>query len=467
MRSSFLPKVVCILISFSGLSFAGGPIVVGGPATTIDGQPFVWDLSLGPIQYRVDAGPLSVNPSGTVVIDNTAGLQRVQSLFQPWASVPTTAIRYNYAGPILPAGSFTGGDLSTPQQFNDVSKSCDSGQQSPIIFDANGSLFDALIGDSLVIGFAGPCDLNFSTGKIVTGLAALNGRFLDGVNDGKNNRELSPDGFDAAMIHEFGHFSGLDHSQINVNCLHFGCSTPTESQGIPTMFPILLTAEQQTLSVDDQSWISKLYPNSNVSSSYQTISGHVFFSDGKTPAQGVNVIARSTSNPRVIAVSVVSGFKFTGNPGQTITANHLPCGPGCFADENAPDLRFGSRTSDNIGYYEMLVPPGRYTIEVESIDPMFDGGSSVGPLDPPISLPGGIPRFFSIGNTSTFTSTNHDDPYAFTAIDVSLDGASQPATVDIILEGTDPTFDQFEDPGAWLQPPSLERLLGKDVEVLA
>jgi hypothetical protein len=193
MQSSLLPKLLLALISFSGFCLAGGPIAVGGPATTIDGQPFVWDLSQGPIQYRVDAGPLSVNPSGTVVIDNAAGLQRVQTLFQPWASVPTTSIRYNYAGPILPAGSFTGGDLSTPQQFNDVSKSCDSGQQSPIIFDANGSLFDALIGDPFVIGFAGPCALNFNTGKIITGLAALNGRFLDGINDGKNNRELSSD----------------------------------------------------------------------------------------------------------------------------------------------------------------------------------------------------------------------------------------------------------------------------------
>src|SRR5262249_9714593 len=125
------------------------------------------------------------------------------------------------------------------------------------------------------------------------------------------------------------------------------------------------------------------------------------------------------------------------------------------------------RTAENIGYYEMFVPPGDYTIEVEGIDPMFDGGSSVGPLDPPIALPGGIPRFFSIGNTGTFTSTNHDDPYALTIIGVSVGGASHPATVDIILEGTDPTFDQFEDPGARLQPPSLERLLAKDLQVLA
>src|SRR5262249_49356206 len=48
MHSSLLPKVLLVLISVSAPCLAGGPIVVGGPATTIDGQPFVWDLSQGP-----------------------------------------------------------------------------------------------------------------------------------------------------------------------------------------------------------------------------------------------------------------------------------------------------------------------------------------------------------------------------------------------------------------------------------
>ena|SRR5436190_3151825 len=460
---SFL-TLISMLCGRAATCFAGGPIAVGGPALGVDGQPFVWDVSQGPISYRVDSGPLSVNPSGTVVADNANGLSRTQSGAQAWG-IATTAIRYQNAGPIQASGSFAGGDVSTAEQFNAVFGSCVSGAQNPVVFDANGSLFDQLIGDSFVIDFAGPCAVNTS-GKITGAFVALNGRFIDGVNDGKNNRELPSDAFDAALIHEFGHFSGLDHAQINLNCLLYGCSSSAETQGLPTMFPVLISLEQKTLSPDDQSWISKLYPNGSTAASYGTISGHVFFSDGKTSAQGVNVIARQTGNPGAIAISAVSGFKFTGNPGQPVTSHYLPCSPASqcppngFRSDNSAGSSRGSRDSQWIGYYEMLVPPGIYTIEVESIDPSFEGGSRVGPLNPPIAIPGGIPRFWKSGGT------NHDDPYDNNST-VSVGAGATVSDRDIILEGTDATFDRFEDPGSKLEPRELERLLAKDLEVLA
>jgi hypothetical protein len=469
MRLLSLLRLIATLCGFAAVCFAGGPIAVGGPALGVDGQPFLWDLSPGPISYRVDSGPLSVNPSGTVVVDNANGLTRVQAATQAW-SIPTAAIRYQYAGPIQAAGSFSGGDVTTVEQFNAVFGSCISGVQNPVIFDANGSMFDQLIGDPFVIDFAGPCAVNMS-GKITGAFVALNGRFIDGVNDGKNNRELSSDRFDAALIHEFGHFSGLDHAQINLNCLLYGCSSFAETQGLPTMFPILLDPEQKTLSTDDQSWISKLYPNGSTAASYGTISGHVFFSDGKTPTQGVNVIARrigSPANSEAIAVSVVSGFKFTGNPGQPITSHYLPCSPASqcppngFRSDNSAGSSRGSRDPQWIGYYELLVPaPGNYTIEVESINSSFSGGSRVGPVSPPLALPGGIPRFWKAGGT------NHDDPYDNSST-VSVGAGATVSNIDIILEGTDATFDQFEDPGhSRLEPSAVDPLLAKDVEVLA
>jgi hypothetical protein len=463
MRLLSFVTLISILCCCAATCFAGGPIAVGGPALGVDGQPFVWDISQGPISYRVDSGPLSVNPSGTVVVDNAAGLTRTQSGAQAWG-IATAAIRYQNAGPIQASGSFAGGDVATADQFNAVFGSCVNGVQNPVVFDANGTLFDQLIGDPFVIDFAGPCAVNTS-GKITGAFVALNGRFIDGVNDGKNNLELPSDAFDAALIHEFGHFSGLDHAQINLNCLLYGCSSFAETQGVPTMFPVLISLEQKTLCPDDQSWISKLYPNGSTATSYGTISGHVFFSDGKTPAQGVNVIARQVGNPGAIAVSVVSGFKFTGNPGQPVTSQYLPCSPASqcaphgFRSDNSAGSSRGSRDPQWIGYYEMLVPPGTYTIEVESIDPSFEGGSRVGPLNPPIAISGGIPRFWKAGGT------NHDDPYDNNS-NVTVGAGQTVSDRDIILEGTDATFDQFEDSGR-LEFPGFDGLLAKDVEVLA
>jgi hypothetical protein len=88
------------------------------------------------------------------------------------------------------------------------------------------------------------------------------------------------------------------------------------------------------------------------------------------------------------------------------------------------------------------VPAGAsYTIEVESVYSQFIGGSSVGPVDPPIPLPG-FPEFWNEQESS------YDDP---TAKDPTPTLPGQSITgIDIILNGTNPRFDQYEDGGAEL-----------------
>jgi len=224
------------------------------------------------------------------------------------------------------------------------------------------------------------------------------------------------------------------------------------------MFPVLFCAARvdsglPKLSPDDTAWISRLYPSASFATAYATISGTIFFSDGQTPAQGVNVIARQvddTGTPQNeslrVAVSVVSGYRFTGNPGQTVTANYLPCSPAgstnCPASgflEGNPGSQFGSKNVGLAGTFDILVPAGAsYTLQVESVDGDFSGGSSVGPLDPPFLLPG-VPEFWD-SNESAF-----DDTTASTPIPTS------PGEIinnkNIILNGTQPRFDDFEDNG--------------------
>jgi hypothetical protein len=222
--------------------------------------------------------------------------------------------------------------------------------------------------------------------------------------------DLTDAQFDTAIVHEIGHFAGLDHSQVNVNCLE-GCNAANLS-GLPTMFPFLLHASQISPSVDDIAWISRLYPTASFTTTHGTITGRVFFSDGNSQAQLVNVIARRVntggSQDRTTAVSSVSGYKFRVFHSNPIT--------------NPGASPFGSTAPGDIGLFEIPVPAGTYTIEAETINEEFVDGSSVG-AEIRIPMPG--------------TAPPPSGPVAVGAGNTAVGN-------DITLIGTPPRFDQFE-----------------------
>ena len=446
-----------IFVLLVGRARAGGPLNVTGPQATTPGQPFVWDTS-SPVEYTVDSGPLSTNPSGQTIVSNSQGLSLVASMFQTWQSVPTTSIAYKYAGPISAPGLSSSGDVQTIQDFDAVLGACNSGTQSPVIFDADGSLMKALGLGPLVIGFSGTCKLDPKAGHIVSAMVVMNGEFQDGVNAPTSyNFELTSDEFSEAITHELGHFSGLGHSQINLDLYQSGvpgnCNLD-ELAGLPLMFPVEFCQSRKsaglpTLAPDDMAWISKLYPNSEYGSDYGTISGFVLFADGITAFQGANVIARRVDDPSTpedeskrIAVSVVSGFLFTGNPGQAITG------------DNTGGSAFGSRNTALIGYYEIPVPPGTYTVQTENIDSSFTQGSRVGPLDPPVVI-SAAPEYWHRYESA------YDDPTVKDPITVQA--GQKLSNINFTLNQVNPTlnrFDQFEDGETDLLLPWKRLLIG-------
>ena len=407
--------------------FSGGGLIYSNDSA---GTIFTWNSS-APVPYRVDGGSLGSLGSATAT-------SLVNSMFQVWTDVPTANLTFTNAGALLGVGD---GDVSTPAEFNavDCPSSGPGFGQNPVIFDADGSLFAALGFPSGVIGFAGPGLIDPASRRITCALAALNGRFLDGISV-PGNPELSLDAFSAAFIHEFGHFSGLDHSEINTICfVNPGpCANNDQAFGLPTMYPILLTTTtegdppvpaQKSLAVDDMAWFSRLYPETSnnppaqvpFTSVYGTITGNVFFSDGVTPVQGANVIAQNNTLPTRNTVSVVSGYLFTGNLGQIVTGTNR-------------GSSFGSRDVTNVGRFDLPVPAGTYTILLSSIRSTFTGGSSVGPLNPPIPLPG-------VGVLSVPTVTVAAGNL------VNIPGG-------IVLRSTPSRLDAFESAGSPLPDPS-------------
>lgn len=391
-----------VFVAF-GLALAAAVAQAGGPnLIRTNGLPFVW-ANAGAISYRTDNGPLSAS------VNEAAARVRVEAMFGVWQAVPTATIAYSRAGFISATGAFSDGDVSTVAEFDAVMASCNTATQSPVIYDVDATIVVDLGFDAdAVIGFAGPCAINAT--QFLSGSVVMNGLFQDGA--GAPVPDISAAEFDAAIVHEIGHFSGLDHSQINVNCLG-GCGND-DLTGLPTMFPFLLHDSQLALSTDDVAWISRLYPGPTFATTHGTITGRVYFSDGDSQAQLVNVIARSVdtggNQDRTTAVSVASGYKFRSNHGNPINS---PTGDS-----------FGTETPGDIGLFEIPVPAGNYTIEAESISAAFTEGSSIGaPIR--IAMPGTAPA--------------PSGPIAVAA------GATVSGN-DVTLIGTPPRFDPFEAP---------------------
>jgi hypothetical protein len=426
---------------------ATGPLYVGSPVD-LPGEPFYWaKVTDNTLYYWTD-----LNSLGSRSKSQADAL--VASAFATWQAVSTQTLRFSRAGNL-------GADVT---QYNIVSvldavEDCRTLPSSPsggiakqvtIIYDTDGTAMSAIGEDpSSIIGFADAiCFAHDATSNYFQrGYAALNGRFATSQYE---------DTLQLAMTHEFGHMIGLDHSQINLDCLDdtSSCESDGSIDGVPLMFPVLLfdrldNSRTHILADDDVAGVSNLYPSATYASTTGEIKGHVYFSDRATPAQGFNVIARDTSNGRVVAVSGVSGSLFTGCvgvPTSVLSASSQDCDP------NNPDSGSGSWNTNLIGVYDIkgLPAPGIYTVEVEAInnsgDYPFTGGSGLNPMGwyyfqfPLPRNPGATapcsPEYLS-------TSTAVCSSSSATQITVGAGDVKTTGT-DIILMNTPPRYDAWE-----------------------
>jgi hypothetical protein len=410
-------------------AYAAGPLYVGGPDAA-PGVPYIW--AINPLTYWTDQGSL-----GT--LNNTAANNLVADAFKAWQDIPTASLSFQNAGNL--GADVTAGNIMAVQNAlydcSTLPNDPAGGIAKPrtIVYDTDGRILDALYGpgssDTTLGEAAALCLTSDGTNNDFNrGYALINGK-------GASSTTLVK----AVMIHEFGHLIGLDHAQVNLDCLTN--SSCDGIDGVPTMFPVLIDEDggaMSTLAADDVAALSALYPGASLTSSMGRITGHVLFSDGVTPAQGFNVIARRTDNPLVIAVSNVSGYLLTADAG-----NPLVQIPGITPSP------YGSRDQALIGFYDIPgLPPGNYTVEVEAIynngDYAFVIGSSVGPIGTlgfqfplPSLLPTPPPctqEYLVSGATASCTDK--------TEIPIAA-GQTVSTGADVILIGTPPRYDAWED----------------------
>ncbi len=368
---------------------AAGPLFVNDSGTAL-----VWNVR--PVPWNSDRGGLGV-------LDEASAHQLVDDGFAVWAAVPTASITFADAGALPFDVTAANVGLVVGVCGDDL---------SPIVYDRDGTITDALFGggaSNSILGFAGPECGTFSPPVITEASAVLNGKFIDGLASG-GNPEVALETFFGVMVHELGHYVNLDHSQINL--LEAFDGQTLNDDAIATMFPFIVSGDETaTLTRDDAVSLSLLYPADDFTLATGAITGEIRRGDSGAPFGGAFVIARNVDDPRRDAVGFVSGARF-------VLGSTAP---------GADDL---------IGAYELrgLTPEASYTVEVEAISPLFAGGSSVGPLSPPVTLPGPA----ELWNGDDEAGTNPPDDPAAPGAPIAVAAGTVATDVDVILNVTPP-----------------------------
>jgi hypothetical protein len=372
--------------SLATLVHAAGPLIVNGAGT-----PLAWRSI--PIPFNPDRGGLGTRTNAQAVSD-------IMADFAKWAGVSTANVSFTNAG-AMPV------DV-TAANYTSYLGVCNDGLD-PIVFDTDGSIIDDLFGvgaSNEVVASGSPDCQDYTSATITEGSVVINGKWIDGINTNANPELLLTD-LSAVVIHEFGHYIGLDNSQINLK--EANTRTTSDDNAVATMYPFLINGTQQIiLNLDDQVSVSTLYPAPSFSSSFGRITGNILLPNREGAFQGAYVIARNVNDPRMTAVGVASGARF------------FPGTPGGFP---SPALR---------AFYEIPgLPAGSYTVEIEEIDQSFTDDQSVGPLDPPAQLPG--PAEFWNGTNESNTSPP-DSPTS--SVPINISAGQTVSGIDIVINGS-------------------------------
>lgn len=357
---------ILLLLPFS--AGAAGPILVDTDST---GQPVLWKDGIIHINLE------STNGATLGQLTSDEALALVRDFFQEWQEVTIDGV--STVNITLDEGQSLGAvdvsnmdehftycppDSSCPTEDSPFVVGSARTGDSPILFDDDGSMTDAVQGEGAsesILGFAGPRVVERTGGilYITEGQAILNGRFINGV-DSATDPEVTIGEFNGAIFHEIGHFIGLDHTQVNLSSVvKYLRGDTSEKTAIPTMLPLFVDGlEQLSPHFDDIVSISALYPASDFAATTCRLEGTTFLADGTTELQGVNVVASNEDSPLLEATSYVSGSLYTGYSGN------------CDAEEGAFTI-------------QGLRPGQSYVLNIEPISQAFTGGSSVEPCDPP------------------------------------------------------------------------------------
>jgi hypothetical protein len=355
------------------------------------GQPVRW--AGGRVDYFVDQGPLNSsigNQQATAMVDAAAAV---------WSAVPTAGVALVDKGSLnedVSGGNLgvTNGVITAPADVTAGAAAFPVG----VIFDADGSVIDALYGSNAslpescenngvfvwVDGFRPDATMTHAI-ILVNGLCATSPGLIEMM--------------EFELERAFGMVLGLDFAQVNPGV--GPADLPGWTEGWPVMEPISggcgasggsCIAQPIALRFDDIAALNRIYPvtaqnaasfpgKQLTAANSVSIQGNLSFRTGYG-MQGVNVVARpldADGNPMYqYTVTAVSGEYFCGNHGNPAEG---------FTDAQGNALsEWGSADTSLQGFFDlsgMPLPPGMttvsYQLTFEPVDALYILTNSVGP----------------------------------------------------------------------------------------
>jgi len=365
--------LLVFVLVYSSVSFAGGPLILGGAAGTT------------PVTYQNPTITLNVeNGNLSTTISNADADTLLLQALALWNDVSSSNINLiidqKKIGLDIDINNF---ENYLPNPSGTIFNGDDN--LNPIVYDSTGEIIDAFFGvgqSDNTIGFAASI-LFVGNNYFEEGYAVINGK----------NLGLTQTTFKLLIAHEIGHFFGLDHSQVNINNeeTDFGlprlCSTNAQS-AYPLMYPFVCRNEE-SLHPDDISSVSALYPSTSISNNFGTLQGRFIDANGKA-VLGANIWAENTTTGEVI--SITSDYR-----------------------------------TQNTGFYKLSLPSGNYTLHANSINTLFNGGSSIG-------------RYANDINDRSFTSPHPISPLTYQgdtagSNEIISIAANQTQIIDFAIDG--------------------------------
>ncbi len=390
----FKPTLFVSALACSSLSFAGGPLVLGGSTGTT------------PVTYQNPSITLNVENGDLGALSNAAADTLVLQALALWNNVSTSDINLVIDQTQLSDVDINLGNFENylPNPGGTVFNANDN--LNPVVYDSTGEIIDAFFGagqSDSTIGFAASI---ITLGNIYfdEGYAVINGKDLG----------LSDTTFKLLIAHEIGHFFGLDHTQVNINNQETDsgspalCGTRVQSD-YPLMYPFVCR-DEESLHQDDISAISALYPNASTTSDFGTLQGR-FVDTAGNAILGANIWAENTVTGE--AISIVSDY-----------------------------------LTQRTGFYKLSLPAGNYTLHANSINTLFNGGSGIGPyandiFDRSFTSPHPITEVTfqgdTVGNDEIITITNGQSQ----SIDFAIDGKTTVIPAASNDDGNDSLADLF------------------------
>ena len=312
-----------LLLGTSYSASAGGPLVIEGPAghtpVTYANPNIVLNLDPGPLGSR----------------SNAAADTLIRDAFALWNNVSTSTISLTQGNDLSTDITSSNFELVIPNAA--LTQLHENDGLNPIVYDNDGSIIDGFfgVGASLqTVGFAASI-IFVGQSNFVEGYAVINGRDIG----------LTDSDFTLLVAHELGHLFGLDHTQTDINNAESMFGSPGICQTAPAadyaiMYPFVCR-KTVSLHADDISTVSQMYPSAEITQQYGAINGRFLNTDGSA-ILGANIWAENTITGEII--STVSDYLKEGN-----------------------------------GAYRLIAPAGQYTLHANSINPLFNAGSGIGP----------------------------------------------------------------------------------------